>query len=87
MDNRFAVNEQLPTGSSRRAAAVVPSDTVDLAFVPRYLWVGTGGNVSVITAAGDTVTFAAVPSGYRLEISVTRVLAGGTTANMIVALE
>jgi hypothetical protein len=37
-------------------------------------------------ANGETVTFPSVPSGYRLEVAVTRVLTA-TTADKIVALE
>jgi hypothetical protein len=66
------------------AFAVTPSDTV--ARPARALYVGTGGNVSVVMAGGQTVTFANVPAGMLLPIEVGRVLATGTTASNIVAL-
>lgn len=86
-DNAFKDYEALPPGPSRRAAAVTPSDTVDLSFVTRYLWVGGAGNVDVLTVNGDDVTFEAVPAGTLLPIAARRVLAAGTTATKIVALE
>ncbi len=68
------------------AAAVSPNDSVDL---PRGqckgLYIGATGNVEVNMADGQTVLFSAVPVGL-LPVSVTRVLAGSTTATNIVAL-
>lgn len=68
------------------AAAVTPSDTVDLTSEARALFVGTGGNVRVLTVGGDTVTFNAVPAGTTLPVRVKRVYATSTTASNIVAL-
>ena len=84
--NPLAVYDYLPPGPTRRAASVTPSDTDDLANVSRYLWVGGAGSVRVLTERGDDVTFAGVPAGTLLPISVSRVLAGGTTATNILAL-
>ena len=86
-DNALSVYEFLPPGPSRRALTVTPSDDNDLAFIGRYLWVGTAGDVKVVMANGETVKFVNVPAGCRLEISVKRVLAAETTAGSIVALE
>lgn len=53
----------------------------------RALYVGTGGDVAVVTAAGDTVTFINVPDGAILPVRVTQVLAtGGTTASNFVGI-
>lgn len=69
------------------AAVVTPSDTVDLAFVSRALYVGGAGNITVIMAGdGSTVLFSAVPAGLVLPIRVNRVKATGTTATLIVAM-
>jgi len=69
---------------ARDAAAVTPSDTVDLNPVCRSLWIGVSGNVKVLTSKGDTVTFVGV-SGV-LPVCVKRVFATDTTATSIVAL-
>lgn len=75
------------------AAAVTPSDTVN---IPDHdssgsnrgcaLYVGTGGNLAVRTAAGDDVTLVNVADGSFLPIQVVRVFATGTTAADILAL-
>jgi hypothetical protein len=52
---------------------------------PSVLYVGVGGDVSVITAGGDNVTFAGVQSGSFLPVHVIRVLTL-TTASKIIAL-
>ena len=78
-----------------RAAAVVPNDTVNIpnpsspdgiANNGNVLYVGTGGNLKVTTAAGDDVTFVNVQGGAFLPIQVVRVWATGTTASNILAL-
>lgn len=69
--------------SPTRAAAVAPNDTDDLEHATTVIHVGTAGDVAVITAAGDQVTFQNV-SG-QLVGSFTRILAAGTTASGIVA--
>lgn len=74
------------TGPCRHAAAVTPNDSADLTHVCRALYVGTTGDVAVITLGGNTVTFVAVPAGAILPVVCTRVLADGTDADDIVAL-
>lgn len=69
----------------RGAAAVTPHDT-DPQSSARGLYVGGAGNVAVITRDKAAVTFSAVPAGAILPINVTRVLATGTTATLILAL-
>lgn len=71
---------------ANNAAAVSPSDTVDLEYIARSLFVGTGGDVTVITAGGQTVTFTNVPDGCLLPVRASRVKSTGTDATDIVAL-
>lgn len=68
------------------AAAVTPSDTVNLPRSCRMLWVGGAGNVKVDTVGGDTVTFSTVAAGTRLPIQAKKVYSTGTTATLMVAL-
>lgn len=68
------------------ASEVTPSDSVDLSAVAKALWVGSFGDVRLVTHDGATVTFENVPSGTVLPVSCNRVLATGTTATGIVAL-
>jgi hypothetical protein len=65
---------------------VVPSDTAQLARVSCALYVGTGGNVAVLTYSQQTVTFVSVPAGALLPIRVRRVNATGTSASSIVSI-
>ena len=69
------------------AALVTPNDTTDLPLKPaRSLYIGTGGNVEVITARGTTIIIPNIPSGTILPLKVTRVRAALTTASDIVAI-
>jgi len=63
--------------------AITKSDTVDLDQTTRYIYVGGGGSVSVITISGTTVVFAAVPVGTILPIRATRVLAATSATNLV----
>lgn len=72
---------------ARNAVAVVPHDTTTLANVTRGLWVGTGGDVTVLMAAGGSaVAFLNVPDGSLLPIQIQRVNDTGTDADDMVAL-
>jgi hypothetical protein len=78
-----------------RAAAVTPSNTVDIPYIggdgttpswPCVLYIGGAGNVRVQTAGGDDVVFNNVLAGTFIPVQVTRVFATNTTATNIVAL-
>jgi hypothetical protein len=75
-----------------RAAAVTPSDTVNIPAITGgsnngcVLYVGGAGNLKVLTVGGDEVTFTAIPVGTFVPVQVLKVFATGTTATNIVAL-
>jgi hypothetical protein len=76
-----------------RAATVTPSNTVDIPFVgggdiawPCVLYIGGAGNLRVLTAGGDDITFNGVLAGSFLPVQVTRVFVTGTSATNIIAL-
>lgn len=71
---------------ARDAAAVIPSDSTDLPQLPRALYVGTTGNVSVIMAGGQSTIFENCAAGTVLPVRAARVRATGTTAGALVAL-
>ena len=60
------------------AAAVVPSDTVDLAS-PAMIYVGTAGDLKVTTLGGQTILIDNIANAAYLPIMVTRVWATGQT--------
>ena len=66
------------------AFAVTKSDATVIRA--EALYVGTGGNVAVITRKGTTITFTNVPSGTILPIACTKVMSTNTTASGIVGL-
>ena len=49
------------------------------------LYIGTTGDVEVVTAAGDNVTFVGVAGGTFLPVQVLQVVATSTTATNILA--
>lgn len=72
----------------RRALAVTPSDTVDLAGITRGIYVGGSGNVVVIFADdvdANTVTLTGLAAGVWHPMQVRRILNTSTTATGIVA--
>lgn len=68
------------------AFAVTPHDTNNLSYTTRGLFVGAAGNVKVIMAGGETVTFTALAAGMIHPIRCTRVFATDTTATGIVGV-
>ena len=75
-----------------RASVVTPSNTLDIPSVNGgnmtecVLYVGTGGDLAVITAGGDSVVFTNVQGGSFIPVQVNRVLVTGTNASNILAL-
>jgi len=51
------------------------------------LYVGGAGDLHVLTAGGDDITFTSVPAGSFLPVHVAKVFASGTTATGIIALD
>jgi hypothetical protein len=75
------------TAPAENAAAITPSDSTDLPVIPRGVWVGSGGDLTVILAEdANAVTFAGVASGTLLPIRPRRVLQTGTTAGQLVGV-
>lgn len=71
---------------ARSAVAVTPSDTTELTTVSRALYVGVGGNVTVLMADGTTCLFTSVVGGTVLPIRIRRVNSTNTTATSMVAM-
>jgi hypothetical protein len=82
------VNRFGPHVPARNAAAITPSDTVDLTSPTRGLYVGVSGDVVAIMADDGTtsVTFTGLAAGVVHPLRVKRVKSTGTTATNIVAL-
>jgi len=70
-------------------AIVTPSDATDIvgasANTPCALFVGTGGDVEVITLGGSTLIYKNIADGTFMPVQVTRVKATNTTASDILS--
>jgi hypothetical protein len=66
----------------RGAVAITPSDTTTKQLIGFY--VGGAGNVTVVDALGQTVTFYSVPAGQFIALQINKIKATGTTATNIV---
>ena len=77
------INGSIP---AEDAGAVTPSDSTNLTAIARSLYVGTAGNVTLLTVGQNVVTFSNVQAGSILPVRVIRVNATSTTATNIVAL-
>lgn len=80
---------------ANRASVVTPSDTANIPSLSSeegtpnrgcVLYVGTKGNLEVLTVGGDKVTFTNIQDGSFLPVQVVRVYDTGTTASNIIAL-
>lgn len=63
---------------------ITPSDSTDLAYVTRAIYVGGTGNLKVTRLGGAVLTYYGVPAGMMYPIRVTRVWATGTTATHLI---
>jgi len=70
------------TAPPSNAASATPSDTSDLPFVSRAVYVGTSGDLRVLTQGGQDVTYKGI-SGTKI-LRVERIFATGTTASDII---
>lgn len=86
MPDEFERFTQSPLTPSELAFAVSPNDTAALSTVPKYLYVGIGGRVTLRTVdSSSDVVFENVPSGGYLYVRASHVRSSGTTASAIVA--
>lgn len=61
---------------------ITPADA-DLAEIPRTLYIGTAGNVTVISRRGRTAVYTNVPAGTFIQIRALRVTLATTAANIV----
>ncbi|WP_430637173.1 spike base protein, RCAP_Rcc01079 family [Sphingomonas hankookensis] len=72
--------------SSEAPFAIAPSDTAPLPAVPKGIYVGTGGDVTLRGVAGDAdVTYRNLPDASYIAVRVSHVRATGTTATNLIA--
>lgn len=83
----FVHTSNNPTSPAETCFPIVPNDTADIQMATKALYVGRGGNLTIISVRNEVpVLFANIASGSVLDVRVRRVLATGTTAGDIVGL-
>lgn len=75
-----------PLSSAVDAVAITKSDSTTYAPLLRGIYVGTTGDVAVVTAQGTTITFSSVPAGAILPVFASKVMSTNTTASNMVGL-
>jgi hypothetical protein len=63
--------------------AITPSDTVDLPYDTRLIYIGGAGAVTVIDTKGNSRVYTALALGNWHRISARRVMSTGTTATLL----
>ena len=80
-------NQKTYTSDPLTSAVVVsPSDSADLSYTTRAVYIGTTGNMKVTMQDSGTVLFTGIPAGTTLPIRVSRIWSTTTTASTILAL-
>jgi hypothetical protein len=69
---------------ARGGFAITPNNTTLLTNKAFGIYVGTAGNLTVLTDKDETVTFSDVPAGSIIPIVAKRVNVTGTTASNLV---
>ena len=76
------------SGPCRHWTTITPSDSTDLTTVPKAIYVGGGGDITMIGIAAPAtatgVKWSAIPAASLLPVRPRRILATGTTATLIV---
>jgi hypothetical protein len=86
MQDNFSALSDSVISPSRSAFAVTPHDSNPLARLPKALYVGTGGQITLRCIDDTTdVVFKNVPSGSLVHARAAYVRATGTTAADLVA--
>ncbi len=87
MADQFQNNADQVSAPATRAIAVTPHDSNALTDIPKALFVGTGGNITMrgVNGAADQL-WKNVPSGSVLPFRAHYVRAAGTSAADILAL-
>ena len=86
MIDKFEGSAQSVLTPSENAFPVTPSDDSALSLVPKYLYIGGTGRVTLRAKNGATdVVIENVPAGGYIYVRASHVRATGTTATAIVA--
>ena len=84
--DRFESFQDSAFSPSRAPFTIIPDDIAELPTVPKGIYVGTGGDVTLrgIDGAAD-VTYRNLPSASYIAVRASHVRATGTTATDLIA--
>ena len=74
------------TSPAQDGYAITPSDTANFASPFRAIYVGVGGDITLVTMGGTTLLFVGVPQGAILPQSGVRVNATATAATSLIGM-
>lgn len=90
MADRFGAYSDTVSSPGTRATVIVPNDNADLTDVPKGIYVGVGGDITMIgVGAPDSATgilWKNVPAGALIPFRPRRILTAGTTASSMLAV-
>ncbi len=87
MADEFQSNRSGLSSPASRGATITPNNNNDLPTYTRAIYVGGGGNLSLIPVGQEgSISLADVPAGTFVPIRAKRVLQTGTSATSLVAL-
>jgi hypothetical protein len=81
----MTVGSLVSASTARISGAVTPSDSTPAVW--SYLYVGTGGNLTIIDEAGNTTLIPSLPNGSWVWVRTSYVKATGTAASGIVGFK
>lgn len=74
------------TAPAQDAFTIIPSNSTNFNIAARGVYVGVGGDITLVTPAGNAVLFVGVPQGSVLPVTCIRINSTGTTATSLVGL-
>ena len=84
--DRFSTMMDTLTSPSRRPFSIQPHDTDPLPVIPKGIYVGTGGNVTLRGIDGaEDVSYRNLPDASYISVRASHVRATGTTATDLIA--
>ena len=84
MADTFAGNGQNLQSPGYNHYAITPSDSVDFAFSFRGIYVGFGGDISLVANDGTAVLYKNAIAGFTIGMRGKRINVTGTTATNLI---
>lgn len=86
MQDSFKNRVQSLSSPAKHAAPIVPSDSAELQYLTRAVYLGASGDLNAVMASGEEVTFSGMVGGAIYPLRIRAVKSTGTTASDIIAL-